>query len=90
MTKAQQEAKLLNKLLLTSACKGTCCGWIFLAVLLIANVGGMGDVILKSSSVFLAVPLLMVGFAITFGSAGMGHAVMSIPAKDPVTSKEDD
>ena len=88
MTTAKSDAGKLNKLLLVSACKGTCCGWVFLAVLLLANIGGMGDTILKSSSALLAVPLLMVGFAITFGSMGMGHAIMSIPAKDPVIPQE--
>lgn len=79
---------MLNKLLLCSACKGIAFGWVLLAVLLIGNVGGMGDVILHSSSTPLAVFLLMVGFGITFGSSAIGRAVMSIPSKkDPASNK---
>ncbi len=74
----------IHKLLLWSLLKGVLVGWALLALLLILNLGGIRDLIVSSSDTVLATFLLAVGFAITFGNAAMGHAVMTIPRKKPV------
>ena len=56
-------------------------GWALLAALLIFNIGNMGTLIFSSSDTILAIFLLMVGFAITFGNGAMGFALMSMPRK---------
>ncbi|MCF6221130.1 MAG: hypothetical protein L3J65_08465 [Robiginitomaculum sp.] len=65
-----------NKFLLTHLCKGVAVGWGLLAVFLISNLGGVGTLIFKSSNTVMAVGLLALGFAITFGSCAMGLGVM--------------
>lgn len=65
-----------NKFLLTHLCKGIVVGWGVLAVFLISDLGGVGTLIFKSSNTVMAVGLLLMGFAITFGSCAMGIGVM--------------
>ena len=65
-----------NKFLLKHLCKGIAFGWVLLAVFLISDLGGVGSLIIHSSDAVLAVGLLSVGFAITFGSCAMGLGVM--------------
>ena len=68
----------VHKLLLRNCIKGVAFGWGLLALGLAFNVMGMRSLILSSSDTVLATFLLMVGFAITFGNAAMGHAVMKM------------
>jgi len=68
----------IHKLLIKSCLKGILIGWIFLAILLGFNIGGLGELVFDSSNPILAPFLLAVGFAITFGNAAMGHAVMTM------------
>jgi len=67
------------KLLRRSCLEGIAVGWVFLGILVFGNISGLGDRIFNSSTPVLALFLLAVGFAITFGSASMGIAIMSIP-----------
>jgi len=77
------------KLLIRSCLEGIAVGWVFLAILVVANVGQLGDRIFASSTPILALFLLGVGFAITFGSASMGIAVMSL-SKSSIEFEDDD
>ena len=69
--------------LITRAClAGIAVGWTILALFIITNTGGIGEVVRHSSDVFLGVFLMAFGFAITFGSLFMGVAIMTIPHSD--------
>lgn len=78
----------IHKLLLRSLFKGIAIGWTLLALLLILNPGNLRGIIFASSDTVLAIFLLAVGFAITFGNAAMGHAVMRLPRKHPADPAE--
>ena len=58
---------------------GTLAGWVTLAVLIVSNVAGLGDIISASNHPLLPVVLLAFGFFITFGSLAMGAAIMMLP-----------
>lgn len=61
---------------------GVIAGWSALAAVLWMNVGGLRDLIARSPDGWIALAMLAAFFAITFGSAGMGFAIMSEP-RDP-------
>lgn len=65
-----------NTFLLKNLCKGILVGWALLFALLAFDIGGIGSLIFKSGNGILAVSLLMLGFAITFGNCAMGIAVV--------------
>ncbi len=65
-----------NSFLLKYLFKGIAIGWGLLAIFLISNLGGVGTLILHSSNAVMAIGLLLMGFAITFGSCAMGIGVM--------------
>jgi len=65
-----------NSFLLKYLCKGIAVGWTLLAVFLLSDLGGVGTLILNSSHAVMAIGLLLMGFAITFGSCAMGIGVM--------------
>ncbi|MGJ8563862.1 MAG: hypothetical protein ACSHXY_09960 [Alphaproteobacteria bacterium] len=69
----------VHKLMISSCLKGIAFGWALLALILFFNVFDLRDIIFTSSDKILAIFLLCVGFAITFGNAAMGHAIMRIP-----------
>lgn len=77
----------VHKLLLWSCLRGILIGWILLAVIFALNVMNMRYLVFSSSHHILATFLLMVGFAITFGNASMGHALMRL-TKDPAEDKD--
>ena len=68
-----------NRFLLKNLCKGISIGWGLLALFLISDLGGVRTIIFNSSNTVMAIGLLMVGFAITFGNCAMGIAVMKMP-----------
>jgi len=77
-----------NSFLLKHLCKGIAVGWSLLAVFLISDLGGVGTIILKSSNAVMAIGLLLLGFAITFGSCAMGIGVMKyLPEPDEKKSQ---
>ncbi len=53
-------------------------GWFLLLLLILSNAAGLKDLILGSDAPALPVAMLAAGFAITFGSAAMGTAVMAL------------
>ncbi|MCP5368487.1 MAG: hypothetical protein H6906_13345 [Hyphomicrobiales bacterium] len=57
---------------------GTLGGFLFGAMVLYFDVFGLGGLVLGSASPVLAVFLLFFGLFVTFGSLGMGVAVMSL------------
>ena len=68
----------LIRFLLVNCAIGVAGGWTLLAGLLVTNTGNLRTLILDSSSPALPIVLLATGFAITFGSAAMGAAVMML------------
>ncbi len=71
----------IHKLMIRACLRGIIIGWTLLALGLAVNVMSMRTIIFSSSDTVLAIFLLMVGFAITFGNASMGHAVMFMNRK---------
>lgn len=71
----------VHKLLIRSCLRGIAIGWAILAIGLALNVFRMREIIFSSSNAIMATGLLMMGFAITFGNASMGYAIMSMPHK---------
>lgn len=71
----------IHKLMIRACLKGIAIGWAILFLGLALNVMNMRTLIFSSSDTVLAIFLLMVGFAITFGNAAMGHAVMGMARK---------
>jgi hypothetical protein len=57
-------------------------GWSLLLALLATNTAGLRTLILNEANPFVPLLLLAAGFAITFGSAAMGAAVMTLPYFD--------
>lgn len=58
---------------------GVAIGWTALAAILLRDVGGVGTLVRESPVGPIALVMLAIFFAITFGSAGMGFAVMLQP-----------
>jgi hypothetical protein len=57
---------------------GVLAGQVCVAVLLALDMGGLRTLMLGSADGWIAVPLLGLGFAVTFGSAAIGASVMAI------------
>lgn len=72
----------LVRFLLVNCAIGIAGGWTFLAVLIATNTAGLGSLIWASSSPALPIVMLAAGFAITFGSAAMGAAIMAMRPGD--------
>lgn len=61
---------------------GTALGAVFAGLLMMINLGGLMDLISMSDQPALPIAMLVVGCALTFGSATMAAAVMSIDHDD--------
>lgn len=61
---------------------GTAAGWTLLAALLALDVAGLRSLIANSPDGALAVGMLALFFAITFGSAASGAAIISLGRHD--------
>lgn len=72
----------VHKLLIWSCIRGVFLGWLLLAIGIYFDIVGVRKIVFDSSDRVLATALLMVGFAITFGNAAMGHAVMRKAGKE--------
>ncbi len=68
----------LIRFLLVNCAIGIAGGWTLLAGLLATNAANLRTLIWNSSSPEIPIILLAAGFAITFGSAAMGAAVMML------------
>lgn len=70
---------LLVRFMLTHAATGVAIGWALLLVAIRVDLGGLGSLLSSSPDGPLATILLLAVFAITFGAAAIGVAVMSLP-----------
>ncbi len=61
---------------------GVAAGWVVLAAFLYFDIANLRTLIVGSPDGVLALVLLAAFFALTFGSAGMGVAVMSPEARE--------
>lgn len=61
---------------------GAFVGWFILGVFILLDVGGLKTLIAANHVEYLVYPLLLVFFAITFGSVGMGIGIMGINKDD--------
>ncbi len=66
----------LVRFMFRNAAIGIAAGWIFLGMLLWADVGGLYSLIAHSRLGHVALFLLFGGFAVTFGAAGVSSAVL--------------
>ncbi len=66
----------LVRFMLRNAGIGILAGWFLLGMILWADVGGLYSLIVTSRFAHVAIFLLMGGFAITFGAAGVASAVL--------------
>jgi len=55
---------------------GILAGWLLLVLILATDVNGVGTLIATSEAPLVPIGMLMAGFAVTFGSAAAGAAVM--------------
>jgi hypothetical protein len=68
----------LLRLLAINCAIGICAGWTLLATLILTDTAGLTTLICASDSPSVLVAMLAAGFAVTFGSAAMGVAVMQL------------
>ncbi len=66
----------LFKFMLKNIAIGIAVGWSFVAALLYFDVGGFGTLVLNSSMKWVALSMLALFFAVTFGSAAVASAVL--------------
>ncbi len=69
--------------LIRHAVAGTLAGWLTVGVLTIADVGGVGTLVLASDLAPVPLLMLLAFFGLTFASAAMGVAIMSLGATEP-------
>ena len=68
----------LHRLLLVNLAAGMAAALLLLGGLLLLNPANLRDLVLSDRSPETALALLLFGFVITFGSAAMGTAIMTI------------
>jgi hypothetical protein len=76
----------LYRLLLVNLAGGLAVATLLLGGLLLLNPGHLRELILSDRSPEIALLLLLFGFSITFGSAAMGTAIMTIGKRRPPPS----
>ncbi len=62
---------------------GVALGVIFASMIVMLNTAGLRDLLLASSEPYIPMILFYASCALTFGSAKMGVAVMSLPLEKP-------
>ncbi len=72
----------LVKFILGHIAVGIAAGWVLLGALLALDVAGLRGLIFHSPDGALAVAMLALFFAITFGSAASGAAIISLGRQD--------
>ncbi|MGO8778287.1 MAG: hypothetical protein ACLQKK_05145 [Rhodomicrobium sp.] len=77
-----QTVPRLIRFLLVNCAIGVAGGWTLLAALLATDTAHLRTLILNEASPAIPILLLAAGFAITFGSAAMGAAVMAMRPGD--------
>ena len=68
----------IRRYILVPGLAGVLAGQVGVAALLALDVGALRTMIMASGQGWVAIVLLCAGFAITFGSAAIGAAVMAI------------
>jgi len=68
-------SRLLRYLLIHCA-GGVAAGWLMLAGLIWCDAAGLGTLIAHADGAFVPLFILAASFAVTFGSAAMGSAIM--------------
>jgi hypothetical protein len=61
---------------------GVACGWLVLGGVLWFDIGGLAGLLVAAPSRSLILAMLLAVFAITWGSAAMGAAIMSLDRDD--------
>ncbi len=79
--------KRLLTYLLRHCLAGIIAGWLVLAGLIVTDVGRLGSLLSRSDYWVEALILMIVFFAITFGSLAMGSAVMLLHDRGPGKKK---
>lgn len=69
----------LFRFLALHAATGILVGWGLLTTVIVKDISGLGSLLAASEQGGLATLLLAVFFAITFGAAGIGIAVINLP-----------
>lgn len=77
-----RETPLLLRFLAMHLAIGVVAGWVVLAAFLYFDIANLRTLMTGSPDGMLALTLLAAFFALTFGSAGMGVAVMSPEARE--------
>jgi hypothetical protein len=67
---------------------GLAIGVAFASLVILSNASGLKDLIANSSEPYLVLALLYVMNALTFASAAMGIAVMTLPSDAPVDMRD--
>jgi hypothetical protein len=80
MTKRIEQS--LIRLLVWNALAGAFLGCVFADFLLYMDVGGLGTMLARTENPLPALFLLFGSFAVTFGSAVCGTAIMALPKND--------
>ncbi len=65
-----------------SAGEGIAAGWVLLLILIYMDIGGLGSLVHSSDTGAVALIVLLVSFAVTFGVVGIGIRVMFDLPKD--------
>ena len=74
--KYRKDPYWLVKYVAVSAGDGIAAGWIFLLILLFWDIGGLGSLVHGSVDGVLALFILLMSFAVTFGFVGIAWRVM--------------
>lgn len=82
MPAGQEGLPRLVRHLLIHCAMGTFLGAGFGALLIMSNIAGLADLLETSENPALPIAMLMVGCALTFGSAVMGASIWSLESDD--------
>jgi len=68
----------LVRFVIRHALLGIAVGWSMVAAMLVFDFAGLAQLIFSSGLAAVAIPMLLIGFGITFGSVQVGIAVMGM------------
>jgi hypothetical protein len=72
----------LLRYVLPHVAAGSVAGVAGAAAVIATNVGSLRDLVMHADGGWMACALLMFGFALTFGSAALGHAIVMLGADE--------
>ncbi|MEQ9812240.1 MAG: hypothetical protein RLO50_05630 [Azospirillaceae bacterium] len=73
----------LVRFIVRHALIGIAVGWSMVAAMLVFDFAGLAGLIFTSGLAAVAIPMLLIGFGITFGSVQVGIAVMGLDDTPP-------